>query len=550
MDGSEVWGGQGVEEDSMFKYGCDAASRGRQTHLCFLPSRDTSIVYYHTPDVGYTMSLSELFSFAVSGSAATAVSALVTDRVSPEERRGRPRQRDTDSSPRPIATRSAANGLIFFFTYYVAATAQFGAGASDRGTRRAATDAFLVGATASVFTRLFGPSAGPEAPAGYRWSLPALEDDAVLAIDPGLTFCVHEVLARGVAGILSKRQQQQPQSRIYGSAVVATLTTFLLAATSKAVATGLTYPLYAAAAEATERRWATRAEEEEADVPLIILEDEEDTGGWARRPHYARNRAPGKRQHNVLTVLLQMLRAGGVRSVYVDWLRAVAAAALKHGLTMALQRSIYGYILRFVLSLTSYRRTRATAAATTTTTTRAAPTASPAAITSPTTFTKPETAAPAHAPLPIMPRQPEPHPHPVDTSSPEPLLGEARTKVNTAVESWLDSSSVASKGTVDVDDSVSNISSRPRRPAATLQAQRRETVVARYGVSQRPREVAGLATSRASEPTAFYPDAAAAGRRQVSGDKGNHDFDDDDGSLIFNMVSKSPRVIKGRREGA
>ena len=500
------------------------------------------------------MSLSELFSFAVSGSAATAVSALVTDRVSPEEQRGRPRQRQRDTGALPLATRSAANGLIFFFTYYVAATAQFTAGASDRVTRRAATDAFLVGATASVFTRLFGPNTGPEAPAGYRWSLPALEDDAVLAIDPGLTFCVHEVLARSVAGLLARRQQQRPQSSIYGSAAVATVTTFVLAAASKAVATGLTYPLLAAAAEATERRWAARAAEEDPDVPLIILEDEEDAGGWPRsRPHHARYRAPGKRQHNVLAVLLQMLRAGGVRSLYVGWLRSVAAAALKHGLTMALQRTIYGYILRFVLSLTTHQKARAPAATAAPTTTRAAPAVAPAAaptaITSPTTFTQPETATPAQAPLPTMPRQPkpqEPRPHPLDTPEPEPVLDEARSRLKTAVETWLETASIASKDTVGVDDSVSNISARSRRPAQALQAfqaQRRETAVVRYGGSRHPREVAGLASSRASEPTAFYPDAAAAGRRHQPDDD-----DDDNASLIFNMVSKSPRVIKGRRE--
>ncbi|CAK7566334.1 MAG: hypothetical protein SEPTF4163_004274 [Sporothrix epigloea] len=283
------------------------------------------------------MSLPELVSFAISGATATALSSLITDRVPAASDGAVPA-----TSKKTKRTATAANGFVFFSAYYVVATTRlrlsryYNNPSSTPSTRWAASQAFLIGTTASVCTRLLGPgdpALSPndmdkpelQAPPRHKWSLTALADNIVLGVDPGLTFAIHEILARIVAQhqwrLLSSKQLQLDKrvNGLYAAAITLVLATF-----SKAVAKGIAYPLHVAATAAEaerQRRWLVD-ETGESEI-------EDGT--------------------SVLATLWKMLRHPNERSaLYTGWLRAVITASLGHGLTMAFQRILYGVVLQLV----------------------------------------------------------------------------------------------------------------------------------------------------------------------------------------------------------
>ncbi|CAK7265301.1 hypothetical protein SEPCBS57363_001512 [Sporothrix epigloea] len=293
------------------------------------------------------MSLPELASFAISGSAATALSSLITDRV-PAPLGGAV----SAKSKKTKRTATAANGFVFFSAYYMVATTRLRLSryhnnpSSTPSTRWAASQAFLIGTTASVCTRLLGPgdpALAPsdmdkpesQAPPRHKWSPTVLTDSIFQGVDPGLTFAIHEILARIVAQhqwrLLSSKQQQHGKrvNGIYAAAI-----TFILATFSKAIAKGITHPLYVAATAAEaerQRRW------------LFDETGESETEDGT----------------SVLATLWKMLRHPSERSaLYTGWLRAVITASLGHGLTMAFQRILYGVVLQLVHRVSQQLRER------------------------------------------------------------------------------------------------------------------------------------------------------------------------------------------------
>lgn len=480
------------------------------------------------------MSLSELASFAISGSAATAVAALITDRAVPPDNIG--------TKPTKPAT-SAGNGFVFFLAYYVAAAAGprlAGRHSPDdttpTSTRSAATQAFFIGATAAVCTRLLGPRDGvplqhqdkaeneahplngdngteaPQPPSPpppsqptrqHRWSREALEDDFVLALDPGLTFCIHEILARLVAQRQWRRHASRQQR---ASGLSAAVTTFLLAAASKVIATGITYPLYraATAAEAARRR-------------RTLTDD------------------GGNGESRILAMLWKTVRhPGGLRALYDGWLRNVAAAAFGHGLTMALQRALYGLVLRLVFSVTGALRSRL-------------------AVT-----TRPRKAM--HVDTHEAPRS-----SPQMTTDTVDVFTDEREQVTKAVETWLESTT----GSSDIAPSrngrdatrllpspestsfprtvVSShqmwIGSRPTSQEGRPPPSPQDGALVRYEATRH----AETTDSRAREAPPEAPQRSADAAPRSAPVDGDIDIDGDDdgaGSVIFNMISKSPRVFK------
>ncbi|CAK7203497.1 hypothetical protein SEUCBS139899_006231 [Sporothrix eucalyptigena] len=475
------------------------------------------------------MTLSELAAFAISGSAATAASALVTDRVSASAKGVSPAKTTKK-------TATAANGFVFFFTYYVAATTRLRLSShrhnSTSSTHRAASQAFLIGATAAVCTRLLGPgdstilkseiapedaptnAEDAEAPPRYRWSLAALEDDVVLALDPGLTFCIHEILARMVAQRQWRRHASGQQQHHNLNGLYATAITFVLAATSKAVATGITYPLYASATAAEadrRRRWLGKPSE--GDVG-----GDDDDG------------------HTVLSMLWKTVRhPGGIRALYADWLRTVGTAALGHGLIMALQRALYGVILRVVLSLARIIKTRLASSPE-----RMPPSSMQAQQGSLLAGTTEVPRA-----VPQLPAEP------IDVHVDE------QQKVTKAVESWLEATTA--NDTVTAKDIVKDDAPR-LLPAAPSTASPKMAVSSQSWKQQFSEPwVDSLQTTQESIPAAPSVNEGALVRYEVSrntetvsqnqelpvlNNVDNTGNDNDNGNVIFNMISKSPRVLK------
>lgn len=488
------------------------------------------------------MTLSELASFAISGSAATTVSTLITDRAVSSDRIVGP-------TPTKLST-TAGNGFVFFLSYYVAATAgprllgrQNPDGPSPASTRSAATQAFFVGATAAVCTRLLGPredfdlhhendtAVDPQAPIPpyqeplqqSRWSRSALQDDLVLALDPGLTFCIHELLARAVAQRQWKRHTSRRQQ---ASGLSAAVTTFLLAATSKAIATGVTFPLYAAAtaSEAARRR------------PVLIETDENGNG-----------------ETKILSMLWKTLRhPGGLRALYDGWLRNVTAASFGHGLTMALQRVLFGVILRLIYSLTKTLRKRLG------------------------NTSSSRTAVPVNTELPReAPRSSsEKHDNPPD------VFADEREKVTKAVETWLESTTEGSDTAPSkIDHEIARLlpSSKSTTSPKTVVSSHHtfiedqlpvqdgnlptspdDMALVRYDATRRAKTVVSRAKTVPSEvsqrtirqshqppPRSPFDDTASRAPPTESGVDVDGD-NDGAGSVIFNMISKSPRVVKRR----
>ncbi len=482
---------------------------------------------------------------------------------------------------------AATGGLIFFFSYYVAATAgarltgSYGASSSTAAARRAAAQAFFIGATAAACTRLLMPVLSSTyeeeddcddnektqqgvAARPSHWPPPSalagLRDEAVLVLDPALTFCLHEVLARVVEQWRWRRYSKTgagPRRSGLAGGASAVATTFVLAATSKAVAAGITYPLRAVG-RPTPRR--------------------------PRRPRLAADLAS-----------LQVL--GGA------WLRVSATAALGHGLTMALQRVLFGAVLRLMYAvagaLRAQRRRLAdepAAASGVLEQTKAAKAALPL-----------EAAVPEHELLPEMPTSPAAASQPPEPAA-MPL--DEQHQVAKAVESWLETTSTTAVSTpAPAVSAVPAVLATPAAPAvpavpaalslppppraetnsAMLDADTAAVVLQQQPHLQEPPQpwpsLAGSssiapaepkdalppsreAVLRAPEPrrptwpasdshhqptasmismTSMAPTAAAPMHAQsAAGDSRSiaGDIDSLDGNVVFNMISRRPRVVK------
>ncbi|KJR80556.1 uncharacterized protein SPSK_05275 [Sporothrix schenckii 1099-18] len=471
------------------------------------------------------MPLSEPVTFALSGSLATSVAALVTDRAVSLE--------TVVGSKSTNLTTAAGNGFVFFLAYYVVATTGLRLvgrhsldGVTPASGRNAETLAFFVGATAAVCTRLLGPrddvelqhenTVGTESRpqnggtgAGippkhdarqHRWSLAALEDDLVLALDPGLTFCIHELLARLVA---QRQGRRQPSRQQYTNGPRAALITFLLAAASKAISTAITYPLYAASfiAEAKSRRLPpTEPDDDGNDKILALL--------WKTFRH-----------------------PGGPRVLYDGWLRNVASAALSHGITMAIQRALYGLVLQLVCSATNALRKR-----------RASISHTTKVVFSDATEARRSSLQVPAATVNHFRNEPE--------------------KATKAVETWLESTTVSS----DVAQSNAshdtarllphpNSSASPKaiassheswvanqhpRQGGSHRTSPKDSALVRYDATQRTE------TTIPRTRGAPFQSASGAESRTPPTESGTGIEHDDDGAgtVIFNMISKIPRVVK------
>ncbi|CAK7223275.1 hypothetical protein SCUCBS95973_005122 [Sporothrix curviconia] len=502
------------------------------------------------------MSLSELASFAISGSAATVVSTLIinqmsapTPAASAATATGTATPTKTPQTPKTKKSAAAANGFVFFFAYYVAATARLRLSShydnpeSTPSTRWAASQAFFIGTTASVCTRLLGPgdstSASSEkdaletqAPPRHKWSLAALEDGIVLGLDPGLTFCIHEILARIVAKHQwrlqsAKQQQQQQQHRING--LYAAAITFILAAVSKAIAKGITHPLYTAATTAEvdrRRRWLVD-ETGESDV----------------------NDGP-----SVLATLWKTLRhPGGISALYSGWLRAVAMASLGHGLTMAFQRLLYGVVLQLVYRLRRELSTRRGSGR-----------------------ERRELQEQQHIPPSSMQAQhgsafaevreaPRAVPQlAAKPSEPADMLLDDHEKVTKAVESWLESTAAPPKDNFDHSKNTDDAFQLP--PAPPPASSPRSVVSSQirkeqsWAENQPARQESALAPPSAPSPSsapspndgalvryeasrqteAVVPQKQEAPVPEAADDTG----DETNNNVVFNMISKSPRMVR------
>ncbi|CAK7232248.1 hypothetical protein SBRCBS47491_008203 [Sporothrix bragantina] len=488
------------------------------------------------------MSLSELASFAISGSAATAVSAVITDRVAAPAS-----DTSTPKTHKSRKTAAAANGFVFFFAYYVTATTRlrFSSHHSNPDntptTRWAASQAFFIGTTASVCTRLLGPgdsTSAPgekdtpesQAPPRHKWSLATLEDGIVLGLDPGLTFCIHEILARIVAKHqwrlqFSKQPQPQHQQSHRINGLYAAAITFVLAAFSKAVATGITHPLFTAATTAEvdrRRRWLVD-ETGESDI----------------------NDGP-----SVLATLWKTLRhPGGISALYAGWLRAVATASLGHGLTMAFQRVLYGVVLQLV-----YRLRKELAARRGSSQKHQTPQIhqeqqqlQPSSLQA----QRGSSFSEANGPPRAVPQLPTKSTEPADVHLDD------HEKVTKAVETWLESTTVP-KDAVNNNNKSSDLTPQslpappPPSPRSVVSSQIRKEQ--QWAESQLPRQenapnpaappsvddgalVRYEATPR-TETVLPPKQEAPAPEAAVSTD------DETNRNVVFNMISKSPRIVK------
>ncbi len=183
----------------------------------------------------------------------------------------------------------------------------------------------------------------------------------VLALNPSITFFLQEFLQRKV---VSRGKPGSP----------GLVKTFLVAATSKAIASAVTYPFQSAHAR-LQTGIAAWADEEE---DLIMLEDRDVDREVESKLNAARAMRKAARR-SLFGTLVHVVRTEGVGSLYAGLRGEMLKGFLGHGATMVAKDAVHRLLFKLYLvaaaMLGEYRlrrggdRARAAAAATTTTTT-------------------------------------------------------------------------------------------------------------------------------------------------------------------------------------
>lgn len=162
--------------------------------------------------------------------------------------------------------------------------------------------------------------------AGYSATL-------VLTLNPALTFAFYAALKRV---LLPRARREEPGARA----------TFLLAALSKAAASGITYPFALAKARAQAAGGGGGKREAKADV-----------GRGTTHAARAAKRAGGRKElrtasdASVFATVLRVYREEGVAALYVGLGAEVLKGFFGHGITMLAKAQVHGWVVRAYFAL-------------------------------------------------------------------------------------------------------------------------------------------------------------------------------------------------------
>ena len=162
---------------------------------------------------------------------------------------------------------------------------------------------------------------------GYSASL-------LLSLNPSITFFLQDFLKKNV---ISEKKRHDPGAFL----------TFLVAATSKAVASTITYPFQTA--KARLQAGASNGEDED-DEDLISLE-ERDVDYEVEKKLRAARAVRRAARRSVFGMLTHIVRTEGVGALYDGLLGELLKGFLSHGLTMVAKEAIHKMLFRFYLSL-------------------------------------------------------------------------------------------------------------------------------------------------------------------------------------------------------
>lgn len=155
---------------------------------------------------------------------------------------------------------------------------------------------------------------------GYSASL-------VLTLNPSLTFFLFESFKRI---LLSRNQRSNPSPRV----------TFLLAATSKAIASTITYPFSLAKARA-------QVSSKEVDECSDDEHESKSIKGSEQRSRIRSSRIPT----NVFSTLLDIVRHEGIGALYEGLGGEVLKGFFSHGITMIVKESVHKFIIQLYYAL-------------------------------------------------------------------------------------------------------------------------------------------------------------------------------------------------------
>lgn len=178
--------------------------------------------------------------------------------------------------------------------------------------------------------------------AGYSASV-------ILTLNPAITFAVDNLLHR----LLPRARRENPTPQM----------TFLIAATSKAIATAITYPVSLAKSRAQTKAPAEDLETEvtekdDAYVPPALDEPEMNATPKRRKAtdHLKKVLRLMSAQYAVIVSLRKIYRSEGVSGLYSGLEAEVLKGFLSHGLTMAMKESVHVGVIQLYYALLKLTR--------------------------------------------------------------------------------------------------------------------------------------------------------------------------------------------------
>lgn len=179
--------------------------------------------------------------------------------------------------------------------------------------------------------------------AGYSASV-------ILTLNPAITFAIDNLLH----GMIPRSSRENPGSQL----------TFLIAATSKAIATAITYPVSLAKSRAQVKsptqRQETEVDDEKRDIPIPSQLNNERLHSTPNRRAFTQTLKKLLRllsaQYAIFATLRKIHQTEGLRGLYSGLEGDLLKGFLSHGLTMAMKDSVHVGVIQLYYALLKVTR--------------------------------------------------------------------------------------------------------------------------------------------------------------------------------------------------
>ena len=161
--------------------------------------------------------------------------------------------------------------------------------------------------------------------------------DLLLSLNPSITFFLQDFFRKNV---LSEKKSHNPGAFM----------TFLLAATSKAIASTLTHPVQTAQ---TRLQTGSSHGEDEDDEDLISLADRDVDYEVDKKLRGARAMRKAARR-SIFGMIMHIARTEGVGALYAGLQGELIKGFLSHGLTMVAKEAVHRVLFRFYLAIAAW----------------------------------------------------------------------------------------------------------------------------------------------------------------------------------------------------